>query len=357
MPATSSSVGSGAAGAAAFAELRQPPLPLLRPEGQAGDPLRGRHRRRPARSRALPDPELDHLLPRRSWRLREGRHRRQKLELASVPSPRPGVGAHALSAPVQDRDHGAERHRQRPQVGCAEDVRQGLAEDPADASGCLEARRVRARHRADAGPALRLHPDDQQRDADQLVLQAAPGPGHHPVSGRDRHGCRRVERRARQEGLARGRHLAGHARGRRDDHGVERLSRAVFRHQHRVRAAGRRAVPLRLPDAGGCRQPRLHHPAGDLGRRGRLRAQPREHDRPRLPAGQRRAERPAQSRAVPGLARQALEHWRARPRPGCSRSGRSRTASRSRSRMCAPARKSGWARSWANSASRTELGG
>ena len=72
-------------------------------------------------------------------------------------------------------------------------------------------------------------------------------------------------------------------------HGLERLSRAVLRHQHRVRAAGRRAVPLRLSDAGGRRQRRLHHPAGDLGRRGRLRAQPREHDRPRLPAGQRRA--------------------------------------------------------------------
>ena len=38
--------------------------------------------------------------------------------------------------------------------------------------------------------------------------------------------------------------LAGHARGGRDHHGLDRLSRAVLRHQHRVRAAGRRAVPL-----------------------------------------------------------------------------------------------------------------
>ena len=48
--------------------------------------------------------------------------------------------------------------------------------------------------------------------------------------------------------------LAGHAQGGRDDHGLDRLSRAILRHQHRVRAAGRRAVPLRLPDAGGWRR-------------------------------------------------------------------------------------------------------
>ena len=61
----------------------------------------------------------------------------------------------------------------------------------------------------------------------------------------------------------------------------------------------------RLPDAGGGRQRRLHHPAGDLGGRGRLRAQPREHDRPRPPAGQRREHAERQPQAVPGLARQA----------------------------------------------------
>ena len=38
--------------------------------------------------------------------------------------------------------------------------------------------------------------------------------------------------------------LAGHARSGRDHHGRDRLSRAVFRHQHRLRAAGRRSVPL-----------------------------------------------------------------------------------------------------------------
>ena len=38
--------------------------------------------------------------------------------------------------------------------------------------------------------------------------------------------------------------LAGYAQVGRDDHGIERLSRAIFRDQHRVRAAGRRTVPL-----------------------------------------------------------------------------------------------------------------
>ena len=44
--------------------------------------------------------------------------------------------------------------------------------------------------------------------------------------------------------------LAGRAQGGRGHHGRNRLSRAIFRDQHRVRAAGRRTGPLRLLHSG-----------------------------------------------------------------------------------------------------------
>ena len=77
-------------------------------------------------------------------------------------------------------------------------------------------------------------------------LQARPGP--HALSRRDRPRHSGLERRGGQDGLARGSDLAGRAGRGRDDHGRDRLSRAVFRDQRGVRAAGRRAGPVRLLD-------------------------------------------------------------------------------------------------------------
>ena len=85
--------------------------------------------------------------------------------------------------------------RKRPQVRRAEALRQGLGEDPAGSSGRLEACRVWPRHIDDAGAALRLYPDDQHRDPDQFLLQAALRPGHHALSRRDRPRHRRVSTR------------------------------------------------------------------------------------------------------------------------------------------------------------------
>ena len=245
MPATSSSVGSGAAGAAIFADSDSRNYHYFEPKGATRDPLRGRHRRRPARSGTLPDPGLDHRLPQRRGRLRQGLRpaARAATGTPSAPPTRNG-SAPITSASRRSRRWCRASSRTAASSGAPSPLRHGLGEGPARPSRRLEARRVRPRHLADAGAALRLHPDDQQRDADQLFLQAAARPGHHALPRRDRHGHPRLGRRGRQEGLAGGRHLAGHARGGRDHHGRDRLSRAVFRDQPGVRAAGRRAVPL-----------------------------------------------------------------------------------------------------------------
>ena len=73
-------------------------------------------------------------------------------------------------------------------------VRQRLGQGAAEPSRRLEACRIRPRHLDHAGSALRLHADDQQRDPDQLVLQAALRTGPHALPGRDRHGHRRLRR-------------------------------------------------------------------------------------------------------------------------------------------------------------------
>ena len=62
----------------------------------------------------------------------------------------------------------------------------------------------------DAGAALWLHPDDQQRHPDELLLQAALRPGPDTVSGRNRARHRRLRPRCRQETLAGRSDLAGH---------------------------------------------------------------------------------------------------------------------------------------------------
>ena len=62
----------------------------------------------------------------------------------------------------------------------------------AEPSRRLQACRVRSRHVDDAGAALWLHADGQQRDPDQLVLQAALRAGYHALSERDRPRPRRA---------------------------------------------------------------------------------------------------------------------------------------------------------------------
>ena len=70
--------------------------------------------------------------------------------------------------------------------GAPSALRPGLGENPAESSRRLQACRIRSRHLDHAGAALRLHPDGQQRDPDQLLLQAALRAGHHALSERDR---------------------------------------------------------------------------------------------------------------------------------------------------------------------------
>ena len=65
---------------------------------------------------------------------------------------------------------------------------QGLGQDPAGPSGRLQACRIRAGQGDHACAALRLDADDQQRDPDQLLVQAAVRPGPDAVPGRDRPG-------------------------------------------------------------------------------------------------------------------------------------------------------------------------
>ena len=96
--------------------FRQPPLPLLR----AAAAQRATHYE-DVTVDVQPDPER-YLI--QNWIISfpngKGAYVKdatagEELELARLPRARPGVGAHALSAPVEDRDDGAGRHRQRPQ--------------------------------------------------------------------------------------------------------------------------------------------------------------------------------------------------------------------------------------------------
>src|SRR6266849_1245435 len=90
--------------------LRQPQVQLLRAQGSQGDTLRRHDGRRSARSRALSLAGLDHLLSRWDADILQGLDSGKKLQLAQIPRGRPGMGAYALPAPVDDLRNGAEHH-------------------------------------------------------------------------------------------------------------------------------------------------------------------------------------------------------------------------------------------------------
>ncbi len=161
--------------------VRQPKVQLFRPEGTQSLPLRGHDGRCAARPGALSAPGLDHLVPGRHPDLFQGLDGGQELELAPVPRGRPGMGANPLPAPVDDLRHGAEHHRERPQIRSAQALRPRLGEDPRGPSRRLQTCRVRPRHVDHAGTALRLHADGQQRHPDERLLQAAFRPGPHAL--------------------------------------------------------------------------------------------------------------------------------------------------------------------------------
>ena len=106
----------------AAAVPRSSPTPTAANTGTSSRKASGPPTTRTCTVDVQPDPERyliqDWIIsfPDGTRRLCQGQHRRPELELARVPRSRPGVGAHALSAPVEDRDDGAERHQQRPQV-------------------------------------------------------------------------------------------------------------------------------------------------------------------------------------------------------------------------------------------------
>ena len=111
MPAV---VKSGAAGSAQFAGSDSRNYNYFEPEGPQGDALRGHD----GRCSAGPERYLlqDWIISfrRRHADLLQGLDGGEELRLAQIPRCRPGMGAHALPAPVDDLRHGAEHHRERP---------------------------------------------------------------------------------------------------------------------------------------------------------------------------------------------------------------------------------------------------
>ena len=123
----------------------------------------------------------------------------------------------------------------------------------------------------DAGAALRLHPDGQQRDPDQFFLQDALRAGHHALSG------------ARLALDLPGFDFAAGKQHWLEDpiwQGVRKSIESImgsndyleqyFATNVVFEPLRRRAVPLRIPDAGGCGAERFHHPCQSSPRRRRI---------------------------------------------------------------------------------------
>ncbi len=125
--------------------------------------------------------------------------------------------------------------------------------------------------------------------------------------------------------------VAADPRGRRAADRGRRLVRAAVRHQHRLRAACRPAVPQRARDADRRAQRRLHHPDHRRHRRERLRPRPRLHAEPVPDADPRRAVRRVQQGAVRRAGWPPGCRGASTPPMPCSRSGRSRPRRPSRS--------------------------
>ena len=175
------------AGAKEFPSSHEPQLQLLHAAQAAGDGLRGRHRRRPARSRAPPDAGLGLRVRQRRRRLSAGVDGAEVLQLARVPRPQRGVGADDL--PQQRERSSARSSRTSSTGGRAHVVRRAgtragsrVLETPRVRLG---ARRARHRHaRLHAGPARRADEHDQQRDGGRRGAQAALRAGPDPLQPR-----------------------------------------------------------------------------------------------------------------------------------------------------------------------------
>ena len=163
----------------------------------------------------------------------------------------------------------------------------------------------RARHRdarLHARPARRADEHDQQRDGRrrraQAALRAGPDPLQPDALGRDR----RLRRVDPQADVAGGPGLAADARADRAADRHPRLVRGAVRDDRRLRAAGRRAVPLRLRDAGRGAARRLRDPDDHRRRRGRRGARAARGARAVPDARRRRGPRRRQQGDHAGLA-------------------------------------------------------
>ena len=207
------------AGAQGVPLLDEPQLQLLHAGQAPGDGLRGRDRRRPARSRAPPAPGLDLWLRRRDRRLPAGVDGAEVVQLAPVPRSQRGVGADDL--PQQRQRRAADQPEPRQRQG---GPRLRRVEPRLDQGGRAPRRRVgprRARHRharLPAGPARRPDQHDQQRAVGGLGAQAALRPGPDPLQPRAVGDDRGLRRPGAQAGLERGPDLAGRPRERRGHH-------------------------------------------------------------------------------------------------------------------------------------------
>ena len=126
MPATSSSVGSGAAGAAVFADSDSRKYRYFDPRGKRASHYED------MTVDVQPDPERyliqDWIIafPNGRGRVRQVCHPRQEFKLACFPRTRSGMGTHPLSASVDHRRHDPERRAERTSSRCSQGVRQSL---------------------------------------------------------------------------------------------------------------------------------------------------------------------------------------------------------------------------------------
>ena len=239
------------AGSQEFPSSDQPLVQLLHAGQAPRDGLRGRHRRRPARSRAPPHPGLDLRLRRRHQRLPEGVDEAQVLQLAPVPRPQRGVGADDLPQQRERRPPGPAEHRQR--QGGATRSRSGTA-PWVD----IVAKHVGAWAHAEHGLGMHVYMP-ANRDAPTNMINNALSVGAvHKLRFAQDVILYNLELDDEIEGFDGQAHMATwsedpvwqeDARERRAADRHARLGRGVLRHRGRVRAARRRAVPQRLRDA------------------------------------------------------------------------------------------------------------
>ena len=228
--------------------VQEPHLQLLHAGQAAGDDLRGRHRRRPARSRAPSAPGLDLRLRRRPRRLPAGVDRAQVVQLARVPRSQRGVGADDL--PQQRQRRAADRAEPGQRQGRASAF-EGWN------SGWIKIveRHVSAWTHAEHGIGMHVYIPAQRDAPDQHDQQRAVGrPPRTSCASRQDIILYNLELSESIEGFDGAAHKEAWIsdpiwQGVREN--VERLTairdwaEAFFAANGRVRAAGGRAVPLR----------------------------------------------------------------------------------------------------------------